>query len=184
MKCTFALLVNDEIHNYIRKKVVTINRLTGCGFFASQLPPHISLKQPFIIDDIDKAEKYFNEFSKKIQPIRIIIDSTYNWENIIGLNVVENAELRNAHNILISDLKEIFRNSSALHDGNSYHFHATISMGGMDHSKFKSGFIEAYEKVKDANLNFEFMANKIVMFYNDDDKFNSIITYKINEIGK
>jgi len=184
MRCTFALLVNDEIHNYIRKKAVEINRLIGCGFFASQLPPHISLKQPFEIDDIDKAEKYFDVFSKKIQPIKIKIDSIYNWKNIIGLNVVENAELRNAHKILNIDLKEIFRNSSALHNGNSYHFHATISMGGIARSQHKSEFIEAYEKVKDENLNFEFMANKIVMFYNDDNKFNSIITYKINELGK
>ena len=183
MKCSFALLMSDEIHNYIRKKAIEINRLRKCGLFASQFLPHISLKQPCKIEDIDKAEKYFDEFSKKIQPIKVKIDSTYNWKNIIGLNVTENAELRNAHNILNKDLKEIFQNSSALYDGDSYHFHATISMGGMD--KLNSEFKDAYKEVKDEDLHFEFIAKKLVMFYCDDEYGkDSFITYKINEIGK
>ena len=55
MKCSFALLMSDEIHNYIRKKAIKINQLSKCGLFASQFIPHISLKQPCKIEDIDKT---------------------------------------------------------------------------------------------------------------------------------
>ncbi len=182
MKCTFALLVDEKIHNFIRKKAVEMHSETGCGFYAAQLQPHISLKQPFEIDDLKKAEDYFDRLSKSIKPFSITVGPTFVWKNLFALDVVENSELRKCHNKINRELKELFENTHALHDGDSYAFHATISIDRKDDSVFS----EIYEKVKDETVSLEYTADKIVMFYYDDDKYEdgTFITYKINELGE
>jgi 2'-5' RNA ligase len=180
MKCTFALLVNKKIHNFIRKKALEMHLETGCGFYAAQLPPHISLKQPFEIDDLKKAEDYFDKLSKSIKPFSITFGPTFVWKNVFALDVVDNPELREYHNKINSELKELFENTSALHDGDSYAFHATIAIDRKDDSVFS----EVYEKVKDETVSLEYVADKIVMFYYDEDNCEggTFITYKINEL--
>ncbi|MCD4819848.1 MAG: 2'-5' RNA ligase family protein [Candidatus Cloacimonetes bacterium] len=182
MKCTFALLVNNEIHDFMRKKACEINAEIRNGFFASQFTPHISLKQPFHIDDIGKVEKYFDELTKSIKPFKIVVGPTYRWQNVIGLNVKENAELRNCHNKINKELRERFENTSALHDGDLYHFHATIALGGANEIMYR----KIYEKIKDESVSFEYIANEIVMFYYDDENFSKLPfnTYKINQLAE
>ena len=182
MKCTFALLVDDKIHNLMRKKALKMHFETGCGFYAAQLPPHISLKQPFEIDDLKKAEDYFDKLSKSIRPFSITVGPTFVWKNLFALDVAENPELRECHNKINRELKEIFENPSALHDGDSYAFHATIAINRKDDSVFS----EVYGKVKDEAVSFEYTPDKIAMFYYDDDKYEggTFITYKIDELGE
>lgn len=127
MKCTLAFLVDDTIHNYVRKKSIEINKIIKNGFLGSLLPPHISLKQPFAIDDIEIVEKYFDRLSSEIKPMKLKIGPTYLWENVIGLNVQESNELRECHNKINKELKSICKNLTALYDGLEYHFHLTIA---------------------------------------------------------
>ena len=117
---------------------------TGCGFYAAQLPPHISLKQPFEIDDLKKAEDYFDKLSKTIKPFSVTIGQTFVWKNVFAFEVIENPKLRECHNKINRELKEIFENPSALHDGDSYAFHATIAID----KEVESEFSKVYEKVK------------------------------------
>lgn len=182
MKCTFAFLVDDTIHNYVRKKSIEINKIIKKGFLGSLLPPHISLKQPFAIDDIESVEKYFDRLSSEIKPMKLKIGPTYLWENVIGLNVQETNELRECHNKINKELKSICKNSTALYDGSKYHFHLTIALSGKDKDEYK----RAYEILKDDQILFECEINKIVMFYYDDDNYQigTFITYKVNELKK
>jgi len=52
MKATFAFLFDHEVHNVVRKLAVEVHQNYRVGLAGSQLPPHVSLKQPFSIPDL------------------------------------------------------------------------------------------------------------------------------------
>lgn len=54
MKATFALLANAEIHNLVRKLAWDNHQKYHTGIDVCRLPPHISLKQPFDISDLNR----------------------------------------------------------------------------------------------------------------------------------
>ncbi|MDD3052562.1 MAG: 2'-5' RNA ligase family protein [Candidatus Cloacimonetes bacterium] len=180
MRCTFALLLNDEIHNYVRKKAVQINRVSGNAFFGAILPPHISLKQPFTIEDIETVEKYFDIFSSSTMPVSISTGEIYLMDNVIGLKIESSSILKNIHFQINSELSDYCLDPTALHDGDSYKFHLTIAMSAYNLNAFQS----AYDQIKDEKIKFNFIADRIVMFISEDDSFpDKYITYKINHLN-
>lgn len=179
MRVTFALLSDYKIHNLMRKIAVDINKKYKVGFMGAQVPPHISLKQPFIVSDLIKAEEYFDELAATIKPIDIFVPEVYVWisEQMGGIffDVQETSELRNLHNRVNSELKERFGNTDAAFDGDAYHFHATIALGGSAPIESYSKYFSQIEK----SVKMNFTANEIVMFYNENNENGSFITYKI-----
>jgi len=185
MKATFALLVDNKIHNYVRKLAYRINKEYKTGFFGAQLPPHISLKQPFHIDDIEEVEEYFDSLAKSILPFEIFIPKVSVWNlgttGCIFLEVEETSTLRNLHNRINKELSERFENTEAMFDGGDYRFHVTIALGEKPPEVYES----FYEKLKAKVINLRYIAKEIVMFYYDDDNYSigSFITYKILPLG-
>ena len=53
MKAAIVLLASTPIQNFIRRIVFELNANYGAAFFASLLPSHVSLKQPFAFEDMD-----------------------------------------------------------------------------------------------------------------------------------
>ncbi|MBI4977737.1 MAG: 2'-5' RNA ligase family protein [Spirochaetes bacterium] len=182
MKCAFAYLVSSEIHNYIRKKAIEIDKYINNGFYAAQLPPHVSLKQPFKIDDLAQVEKFFDRLSSEMAPVEIEFRSLYRFANGIFLDVCNQSTLMEIHKELNRRLEHEFKDTKAAHDGDKYHFHATIALQGSDMDNYKNVF----EKVNDNNVNLKYLASEMVMFYYSDDNYSagSFITYKINKLGK
>ncbi|HEX5692484.1 MAG TPA: 2'-5' RNA ligase family protein, partial [Roseiflexaceae bacterium] len=74
MKAGFVLLVDHTIHNRLRRLAYELHRDYQLGFHGALIPPHISLKQPFKIDDVDAVEAYFDEFAASVAPFEIAID--------------------------------------------------------------------------------------------------------------
>lgn len=187
MRASFALLVNNEIHNYVRSIAYDINKEFGTGFFASHLPPHISLKQPFDISDIRKVEEYFDELAKSINPFEINIPRLKYWisEEVgsLFLEVEESSNLRNLHNRINKELRESFENTSALFDGDDYRFHLTIALGGKSP---KESYKHFYEKVIEKEVDIKYTAKEIVMFYFEDDNYGigTFMTYKTLPLGQ
>ena len=68
MKAVFALLTNTEIHNLVRKLSWDIHQKYRTGIEVCRLPPHISLKQPFDISDLELLVKYMAELAGSITP--------------------------------------------------------------------------------------------------------------------
>ena len=138
MKATFALLVDYNIHNFIRKLAVDIHSKYQTGFLASLLPPHVSLKQPFEASSLSKLEAYFDQLAETIEPFEIILThldlSIASFDDnelgILWLDVLETQTLRDLHNRVNRELAERFEHTEAAHDGTEYHFHATIELGG------------------------------------------------------
>jgi 2'-5' RNA ligase len=129
MKATFALLVDHNVHNFIRKLAVDIHAKYQTGFLASLLPPHVSLKQPFEVARLAKLVAYFDQLAKTIEPFEITLThldlsiTSLNGNDELGilwLDVLETSTLRDLHNRVNRELTESFEHTEAAHDGAEY----------------------------------------------------------------
>ena len=190
MKTAFALLVDHNAHNFIRKLAVDIQLNYQIDFTASLLPPHISLKQPFEISSLVETETYFDQLAKSIYPFEITLThldlqiSSFSGDKvgILWFNVHETPTLRNLHNRINRELSERFENTGALFDGPEYHFHTTVELGGQPAEVYR----KIYTKYEHIEVNLTFAARQIVMFYSGDldGEPDNFITYKILPLGK
>ena len=185
MKATFALLANAEIHNLVRRLSWDIHRKYRTGIDICRLPPHISLKQPFDISDLNPLEEYMTELADRIPPFEVnltgleLIEATIDEleTGILWLNVQETKLLRQIHNRLNQELTLRFGDVSAAFDGPDYHFHMTVAIGGQPVETYKKIFSEFAGHLKDL----QYIVRELGMFvYDDKEEINAgYITYKI-----
>lgn len=71
MKATIVLIADNEVENFGRKLMYEANKIGKVGFEMARLPQHVSLKQPFVIPNLEQMEKFFDIFVKKLTPIEI-----------------------------------------------------------------------------------------------------------------
>ncbi len=190
MKTAFALLVDHNVHNFIRKLAIDVHLKYQIDFLASLLPPHVSLKQPFEISSLAEIEAYFDQLAESIQPFDVtlthldlqIVSFSGAKVGILWLDVHETPTLRDLHDRINRELSERFENTEALFDGPDYHFHATVELGGQPAEVYRKIYT-AYEHIE---VNLTFTAREIAMFYCDDlsSELGNFITYKILPIGK
>lgn len=190
MKATFALLANAQIHNLVRKLAWDIHQKYRTGIDVTRLPPHISLKQPFDVPDVQLLEKYMTELAEGIDPFEVLLTELQLVEatvdgldtGILWLNVYETKILRELHNRVNQELTLLFGNVPAAFDGPDYHFHMTIAIGNQP--------IQTYRQIKDefsgrfTNLQCEI--REMVMFvYDETYTVNAgYMTYMILPVGK
>ena len=189
MKATFALLANAEIHNLVRKLSWDIHRKYRTGIDVCRLPPHISLKQPFDISQLNPLEEYMTDLSDSIPPFEVnltgleLIEATIDdlETGILWLNVQETKLLRQLHNRLNQELTLRFGDVSAAFDGPDYHFHMTVAIGGQPVETYKEIYSEFAGHLKDL----QYMVRELGMFvYDDIEEINAgYITYKLLPIG-
>lgn len=190
MKATFALLANNEIHNLVRKLAWDIHQKYRTGIDVTRVPPHISLKQPFDISDLNLLGKYMTELARSIPPFEVklteleLMDATIQGldTGIFWLNIEETEILRHLHNRINQELTMRFGNVQAPFDGSEYRFHMTVAMGNQS--------IETYRRIKDEFserlTHLKYTVQEIVMFVYDE--IYSIkagyMTYLILPLGK
>ncbi|HLZ60068.1 MAG TPA: 2'-5' RNA ligase family protein [Ktedonosporobacter sp.] len=184
MKATFALLLDHNVHNMVRKLAVEVHQAYQIGLVGSQLPPHVSLKQPFLISDLSTLEAYFDQLAKSIDPLILSFPRIAGPGNapILWLEVEETETLRQLHTRINQELAERFSETQAPFDGSAYHFHLTIALGGASSSVYQSMVAE----LESRNVAFQAIARHLVLFYYDDDQYSpgSFLTYKILPLGK
>jgi len=185
VRATFALLADNKIHNLVRKLSWDIHQKYRTGIDVCRLPPHISLKQPFDISDLDSLSEYMDELAGSIEPFQTrlthleLIDATIDGleSGILWLNVEETESLRRLHNRLNEEMTERFGNVPADFDGDRYHFHMSVAIGGQP--------IETYRKILDEFKNqlgdLQYTVRELVMFVYDErsDLNAGYMTYKI-----
>lgn len=183
MKATVALLLDHDVHNIIRKWAVEVHQKYQIGFAGSQLPPHVSLKQPFSIPSLPAVETYVDQLARSIDPVALAFpriggpaDASVLW-----LEVEETPMLRFLHTKVNQEVAERFPGTQAPFDGPDYHFHLTIALGGAP-SVYQAMIAELASR----NVAFQAMARHLVLFYYDDDQISpgSFLTYKILPLGK
>jgi len=180
MKAAIALLADYQAQNYVRRIVFELEQETQIDFLASLLPVHISLKQPFSFENMERLEEYFNSLAAQITPFQIALNEIYHTEwdgyGILGIDVKETKTLRKLHNLLNRELSTLFLDTSAPHDGDGYHFHMTIELGKVE----KLDPYQAYfEKLEDRKVNLAFQAEEIALFYYTSKDHPSYICYKV-----
>lgn len=184
MKAAIALLTDHKVQNYARRIVYDLNRQYGIGFLASLLPAHVSLKQPFSFESMERLEGYFDALAASITPFEIELDKVYHtgWSGfgILGLNVVETSALRELHNRISRELAELFEDASAPHDGEGYHFHLTIELGKVEGEDV---FKRYYDEMSVKQVDLRFTARDIALFYYSDLAVGAYTTYKVLGLG-
>ncbi|MEW6083445.1 MAG: 2'-5' RNA ligase family protein [Chloroflexota bacterium] len=189
MKTTFALLADYETHNLVRKLSWDIHQKYRTGIDVCRLPPHISLKQPFDIIDLDLLSEYMTELAQGLEPFQTLlthlelIETTMNGlhTGILWLNVQETELLRQLHEPVNRELTARFGNVPAEFDGSDYHFHMTVAIGGQS--------IETYRVIlnefKNRIVNLPCTVRELVMFvYDERTAVNAgYMTYRILPLG-
>jgi len=187
MKAAIVLLADVAVQNYTRQFVYQLSTRWDVPFFASLLPSHVSLKQPFTFENIDALERFFDSFAASIQPFEIALDGFYaeTWSGygILGLNVVETSELRALHNRLNAELPGVVKDASAAHDGAEYHFHLTIEMGKVNGA---NPFQSLYDEIPEKHRKLKFTARELAMFfYPQRSEFDTtFINYRVHPLGR
>jgi 2'-5' RNA ligase len=185
MKATFALLADSETHNLVRKLAWDIHRKYRTGIDVCRLPPHISLKQPFDISDLDALSEYMTELAQGLAPFQTLlthlelIETTMDGlhTGILWLDVQETDFLRELHERVNRELTARFGNARAEFDGADYHFHMTVAIGGQP--------IETYHTILDEFRNrlvdLQCKIRELVMFvYDERTAVNAgYMTYRI-----
>jgi len=185
MKATFAFLTDNHTQNLVRKLTWDIHQKYRTGIDFCRLQPHISLTQPFDIYDLEALSNYMDQLAGSIEPFEMrlpqleLIDATIDGleSGIIWLSVEETESLRGIHNRLNEELTQRFGNVQADFDGDRYHFHMSVAIGGQPIGTYNKIFHE----FKDRLGNLQFMVRELVMFVYDErsDLNAGYMTYKI-----
>ncbi len=186
MKAAIALLTDYETQNVARRMVYALCHNGEIQFFGSLLPTHISLKQPFDFEDMDRLEACFDNLAGRVAPLTVELDGIYytEWADyaILGLNVIESSALRALHNQINLELREVVADPSAAHDGEVYRFHMTLELGPVVENNPYKAF---YDRLKMKKLRFSFVARYLAMFMYKGNmaKAGAFTTYRIMELG-
>ena len=182
MKAAIALLADYHVQNIARKMVYEINQRANIQFFGSLLPAHVSLKQPFPFESMDVLEAWLEGFSKQIHPFRVELERVYydQWDDfaILGFEVLETSTLRSLHNQINRELKDLFTDPSAPHDGDDYRFHLTVELGKTGNT---NPFKQFYESLPEKQIDLSFMAKQIALFLYPREPIEpgSFLCYKV-----
>ena len=190
MKAAFAVLTNHEAHNIVRKLSWEIHQKYRTGTRHASLPPHVSPKQPFSISDLLLLENYMAELAGSIQPFEVsltelqVIPISYDGTTygLLWIDVEETRELRNLHNRLNNELNERFGNTPADFDGDQYHFHMTITMGGQPVDVYR----KFYSEIPDPKINVRYTVKELAMFVYDEPMGpnGDYLCYRILPVGR
>ena len=190
MKATFALLTDIEVYNFVRKLAWDVHRKYGISLEVTRLPPHISLKQPFSLADLDLLERYMGELAQSIQPfeirlprLQVVKTSIEGSETgILWLDVQETGQLRGLHLRLNRELSERFEDTQAAFDGQDYHFHMTVAIGGQPWVVYQ----RMYEEISATEVNLSFVTRQLALFVYDDTASlaGGFMTYKISPLSE
>ncbi|MEP7136927.1 MAG: 2'-5' RNA ligase family protein [Chloroflexota bacterium] len=137
MRIAIALLVDDDLGNSLSSFTLRC-RDYGFDLRVLRLPAHVSLKQPFIVNDFLRFEAYFEELATRIEPQQLKFDGFVFWGNSeqgvvsVSARVVASPRLRQLHTQLNAELEQSFGGTQADFDGDSYEFHLAVAIGGFD----------------------------------------------------
>ena len=79
MRTAIALLIEDELSNRLASFTLRC-RDYGFNLNVLRLPAHVSLKQPFVVNDFERFERYFEEFARHTEPQPLKLE----WFRILG----------------------------------------------------------------------------------------------------
>lgn len=159
MKIGYALLLNDECHNFIRRVQLELHQALGIGL--PRQTPHLTIKSPFETDDIKHHVDYLENLAAKIPPIELVFSGFgFFGQHVIFLDVQENQDLLDLHSRILREVNEKFGLTPHELEGNNVKFHASIA-GFNNEEKFR----EAQELLMKYQPKFRCRATELGLFY-------------------
>ena len=100
---------------------------------------------------------------------------------ILWVDVEETEKLRGLHNRLNEELNQRFGNIPADFDGDAYHFHMTVMMGGQPLEMYRKFLAE----VSNPKINMSLTVKELAMFVYDEPMGpnGEYLSYKILPVG-
>ena len=93
----------------------------------------MSLKQPFVVNDFERFEGYFEGFARRIEPQQLRFDGFVFRGNaeqgVVVARVIQSTRLRQLHTQLNAELEQAFGETQADYDGDAYEFHLAVALG-------------------------------------------------------
>ena len=190
MRVDIAILPDLSTRNTVSRLVWGLHRQYRIGLRAARHPWHISLKQPFAVDDADLAalETFFDAFAAGIRPFTIHLDelaqqSSPTYPVVLWLTARETSELGALHQQLNAGLQELLGGAPAAFDGRMFRFHMTLAL--LDAEDIRTADIPRLmsDPARVApNLSFE--TNQLAMFISDTDETDrtGFLTYKVKSL--
>jgi len=174
MKAALAVLADYQVQNLARRMVFELSQNYEMEFFGSLLPSHVSLKQPFAFESMDRLEAWFDSLATRTAPFEVELDAIYyaEWDQVgfLGFNVAETPTLRALHDQINRELTEVVEDPSAPHDGEEYRFHLTMELGPVaDINPYKTYF----EGLVTKGVKLSFRAEHLALFYYADRPITS-----------
>jgi 2'-5' RNA ligase len=131
-RVAIALMMTDDLCNRLASLTMRC-RDYGFGLRVLRLPAHVSLKQPFIVPDLERFTTYFDELAARIEPQLLNFDGFAFWgtadQGVVSARVVASPRLHQLHAQLNAELEAAFGGTQAEHDGDGYEFHLTVAIG-------------------------------------------------------
>ena len=163
MKIGFALLLNDECHNYIREIQLELHQKFGTHL--ARQTPHITIKSPFDVpqpfQSLAPFYAYVESLAKQTKPFEIFFDGFNSFgQNVFFLDVVANPALHQLHKKILNDVQVHFGLTPHAFEGEKVKFHASVA-GFQEEEKFEKvrSFLAGYQP------KFSFQANRLAVFY-------------------
>jgi 2'-5' RNA ligase len=138
-RACIALVADEDTHNLVRSISLRLHRECGIGLIAALLPPHVSLKQPFLVGagESGRLDEFLDGFAASLAPRELTLvgpqvlgfSSGAGDVAIVQFDVLEREDLRAIHNRLNAELAQVVERPEAPFDGDAYHFHLTLSYG-------------------------------------------------------
>ena len=174
MKIGYALMLNNESHNFIRQIQLELHQKIGIGL--ARQTPHITIKSPFDINEIDKYVDYIEYVAESIEPIDIDFEGFGNFgDKVIFLDVKQNQRLLDLHWRILGELAKQFGLTPHAFEGKNIKFHASIA--GFNN---KDSFQQALNYLSQYQPKFSFKAKELGIFYYLGEGNGWIVNRRIN----
>lgn len=187
MKATFVLLADIQAANFGRRCMLEANRAGDVGFEMARLPHHISLKQPFIISDLEMLENIFDEYVLEVNAISVPLlkldcfpSNVFGYESgCLSIRAESTPQLKAMQKKLFDRLEATLGPCPAEHDSD-YVFHMTIAIGGSSYENYE----KAYQVLNKLDYHHEFIFDRLgLLYYHDDNiKPGTYFCYKIAKL--
>jgi 2'-5' RNA ligase len=171
----YAILVGEELHNYIRRLQLEI--LGKYGRYADvEVSPHITLKQAFPMREIQPFEQHFDTLVAETEPFEITVrDIGFFDDGVVFLDVVQTPSLDSLRKRIVQDLSSGFGVKPYALEDDRYHFHATLARGLP-----RDSFERARQSLTGRRVEFRFVCDTLALLCRAGGVW---ITYKRSALG-
>ncbi len=126
MTIGFGILLDTSTHNFIRQLQLELHQVIGIGM--PRQPPHVTFKSPFEATEIGPYVRYLKQLATDIPSFELSFEGFGHFgEQVLFLDVQENAILTDFHERVLQDMMSLFGISPDPYEGSNVKFHASIA---------------------------------------------------------